>query len=235
MDLRGAGAGMLLAKRPYYAGCSEDAAAAVNAVRKICPNSPIVVVGFSMSGNVVLKMAAEWGENAPAPLDSVIAIAPPLDLEECSQSLRKGFNRVYDEVFLRYLYRLVREKHKLTNGQSPAPPNPAPRSLREFDDRYTAPLSGFRDVADYYARASAKPMLPQIRVRTVIVASQDDPIVPAKIFQGLSLSDSTTIVQPAGGGHLGFYARTGIDPDRHWLDWRICDWFATRFRCAHVE
>ena len=224
MDLRGCGAGIALARQPLHAGRSEDAAAALGHVSNVCPGLPIHLVGFSMGANIVLKLAGELGANTPASLASVIAVSPPIDLVACSKAIGRSLRGVYDRRFVRSLLVHVAARERLVPDALTRPLLPRPKSLREFDDRFTAPLSGYSDVNDYYTRASSAPLLSRIAVPTLIVAAASDPIVPLAPFELASYSSTTQLAITPCGGHLGFVAASGIDPDRRWLDWRVAEW-----------
>jgi predicted alpha/beta-fold hydrolase len=224
MDLRGSGAGFSLARHPVHAGRSEDARAALRAVSERCPDSPIHVVGFSMGANIVLKMAGEYGPAAPPELASILAVSPPIDLIECSRNMHRGTNRWYDRRFVRNLLAHVARRERQVPDALTAPLNPKPRKLVEFDEQFTAPLSGFADARDYYERASSGPLLRHIAVPALIVTAANDPIIPVAPFERASYSPTTRLVITPCGGHLGFLGRSGIDPDRRWLDWRVIDW-----------
>ncbi len=222
IDLRGHGHGADLAKEPAHAGRSEDIAAALEWVTAKYPDAAILIAGFSLSANMLLKLAGEWADRPPSQVARVLAIAPPVDLPRCNQFLQSGWNRFYDGVFVRSLTKHVRRLMKagIITGSLPK----APRTLREFDAQYTSIRSGFRDVDDYYERASSGLLLPQIQVPTTIVAASDDPIVNISIFDHVKFSPSTRFVVTKHGGHLGYIGGRGSDPDRRWLDWRIVDW-----------
>jgi hypothetical protein len=102
-------------------------------------------------------------------------------------------------------------------------PSPLPKTVWDFDDRVTAPLSGFRDASEYYEQSSASRVLDHVTTPTLLIASQDDPIVPGSIFQR-DFPENMTICLPQHGGHVGFYAARNGDPDRYWMDWRVVDW-----------
>ena len=224
MDLRGCGAGADLAKHPIHAGRSEDISAALDQVMENCPNSPVALAGYSMGANLALKFVGELGALAPACLQSVMAVSPPIDLIQCSENMGRGLSRYYDQTFVRGLLRAARRR-RLSHPEATHPSlSPIPKSLREFDQLFTAPLGGFRDADDYYTRASSGKVLKQIAVPTLIVAAADDPIIPVESFERADYSASTTLLIAAGGGHLGFIGRGGVDPDRRWLDWRLVEW-----------
>ena len=224
MDLRGCGAGMKLARQPGHAGRSEDARSALLAVQTICPASPLTMIGFSMGGNIVLKLAGEFGNQPPANLDSTVAIAPPIDLICCGTNIDRGLNRLYSRRFARMLVRFVQQRRDFIPALQEIPLSPTPKSIVRFDDRVTAPLSGFRNVRDYYEQCSAAPLLPRITVPTLVITSRDDPLIPVTMFEQAVLSTTTRLHITSHGGHVAFYGRRGDDPDRWWIDWRILDW-----------
>jgi hypothetical protein len=94
----------------------------------------------------------------------------------------------------------------------------------EFDDCYTAPVSGFQDAGDYYARCSARSLLKSIEVNTRILVAEDDPVVPIEIFSEVPVSEYVDLFKTRYGGHLGYLGVRGVDSDRRWMDWRIVDW-----------
>lgn len=224
MDLRGCGAGLALARQTLHAGRSEDAAAAFGYVSDQCPGAAVHLVGFSMGANIILKLVGELGEGAPPHLASVVAVSPPIDLVACSRSIQRGFGRFYDRRFVRSLVRQVCRRSEIVADAVTRPLDPRPRRLLDFDRQFTAPLSGFADVNDYYTRASSGPLLANITRPTLIIAAASDPIVPIEPFERASYSATTQLVVTPCGGHLGFVGASGDDLDRRWLDWRVVEW-----------
>ena len=225
MDHRGCGAGTSLAKNPYHAGRIEDLAAAVSMVERLCPGSPISLAGFSLSGNLLLRYLGEFGADLPLSLFRAVAVCPPIDLQHCSSMLNASrMGQRYDLYFAR---RLVRQLSNSTQWRDDVPlanVRRPPSRLYDFDELYTAPASGFESADHYHGRASAKPVINQIRVHTPILASQDDPVVSTHAFRGLELPPNVTLCLTKHGGHLGFVGRSGVDPDRRWMDWRLLEW-----------
>lgn len=226
MDHRDCGAAQGMAQQPYHSGKSEDLLAAWQMVRRLCPHSPAAVMGFSLSANIVVKTAGTCGwstDDAAAPRCAV-AVNPPIDLEQCSQSLGRRSNRIYDKYFVKLLTRDVRRR--MTNF--PSSPKPQwktlPKTLREFDELYTAPIAGFESAADYYARCSGNQFVESIRIPTLILTAADDPIVPPDAFRELPTVAGVTVHIAASGGHLGYLGRKQSDPDRRWMDWRVIQW-----------
>lgn len=235
MDLRGCGAGLALAKRPYHAGRSGDALAALSAIAALCPHSPVTLVGFSLGGNIALKLLGERPADVPANLRRAIAICPPIDLARSVQAIGRGANRLYDRYFARLLARQVADRLAVA-PQSLVPadwPQPnaklqksrrLPRGIAEFDEVFTAPLSDFVSAANYYRLCSSARFLTRIEVPTLIVAAADDPLVPVGLFEDAAVSQAVALYIAPRGGHLGFISRGRGDPDRRWMDWRVVDW-----------
>ncbi len=225
LDQRGCGAGFALAKHPGHAGRSEDARAALETIAELCPDSPVSLIGYSLGGNIALKLAGECGDHPPGHLDSVLAVGPPIDLQHCCEHMQTGLNWLYDRTFIRTLVALVKRRHReLPELAHDRPLVPPPKWLVDFDDRYTAPRSGFKDARDYYARCSSAPLLLQIDVPTLIVTAADDPLIPVAMFETAARSPAVDLYIADSGGHLGFFAKAGSDPDRRWLDWRLVEW-----------
>ncbi len=223
MDLRGCGAGARLARGPLHAGRSEDAAAALTTVAAVCPGSPVFVIGFSMGGNIILKMVGEMGDAAPSYLRAIIAVAPPIDLAATCRNLASGVNTIYDRRFVRSLLLQLENRRCELPDAYHRELTRRPRTVYEFDDWVTAPLAGFADADDYYQQASSGPLLARVRVPTLILAAADDPLVPATIFQCYTYSDAVRLHITEGGGHVGYIGAAGDDPDRRWMEWRIVE------------
>jgi predicted alpha/beta-fold hydrolase len=177
-----------------------------------------------MGANIVLKLAGELGPLAPGNLASVMAVSPPIDLIECSRTMQHPLNHFYDRKFVRALLKHIQRRKDLVPGALHRPLDPPPRRLVEFDNRFTAPLAGFADAEDYYIRASSGALLRHITVPTLILSAANDPIIPVKPFETASYSPTTKLIITPCGGHLGFIAKSGTDPDRRWLDWRVIEW-----------
>ena len=224
MDLRGAGAGARLASKPYHAGCSSDVAAAIHYLARAFPDTPISVVGFSMGGNVVLKLLGESEQESLSHVDSAFVVSPPIDLITCALAFQQNATAYYERRFVRWIIGQLRPLLKRRPAAERPDLHPPPTSLWEFDDRFTAPLNGFRDAEDYYQRCSAKPLLPNIRIPTLILTAADDPLVPSAMFDDVNTPDCIQLLKTPHGGHMGYVGRGGVDPDRRWMDWRIVDW-----------
>lgn len=166
----------------------------------------MVAAGVSLGGNALMRWAGEHGEAAAAQVDAIASICSPLDLAASGRAIGQGFNRqVYTRMFLRTMKPKAMAKWAQFPGLFNRERLLAARDLYEFDNVFTAPLHGFRDTPDYWARASAKPLLPRIRVPALLVNARNDPFVPvASLPQAHEVSRSVTLWQPRHGGHVGF-------------------------------
>ncbi len=226
IDMRGFGDSTLISRGQIHAGLSNDIRDVVEFCNRLSPLSKISLIGFSLGANTVLKYLIEQSQldQPQENVDSAIAVAPPIDLEVCSAHLRFFGNRFYDYYFVKRLTRALihRRRHVadlVDNGM-----NPLPDRLVQFDDEFTAPVNGFAGARDYYQRCSTVNDMDKIRTPTILVAAEDDPIVPFEIFDTRYFSPKIELVHTRDGGHLGFMGTNPRDPDQHWLDWRICSW-----------
>jgi hypothetical protein len=222
LDLRSCGRGIALARRPYNAGSSADVRAVLEIVARWSPDSPLWLMGFSLGGNIVLKLAGEAVANSLPNLARVVAVAPPIDLERCSDLLQRPQNRFYERHFLRELLALVRRRQRFF-PDLPRVRFPQPLTLQTYDDVYTAPLSGYAGVADYYRRASSGPLIPDIRVPTLILTARDDPFIAVEPFEELSPPGHIEVRIVDRGGHLGFLGWDGSGGIR-WAERRVLEW-----------
>jgi predicted alpha/beta-fold hydrolase len=188
------------------------------------------VVGYSLSGNVALLYAAE--QRAPR-ADGVIAVNPPVDLGRGADALHVGFNRVYERRFVRRMRRAVRERER-DGLLAERVRIPLGISLREFDELYTAPQSGFANAADYYRRCSSLARLPEITTPTVVLTSADDPIIDPSVYREVELGDSVVLHIEPRGGHVGYLARSGLGY-RHWLDAALVHYVDELVRVARAK
>ena len=231
-DMRGCGAGLALARRPYHAGCSDDLHRVVESVVEWCGGSssggppPVAVFGVSLSGNVLLKYLGERPGRIPAAVRLAIAVNPPIDLLAGIRSMETGgINRIYGRHFVRRLLRHLDAWQRVRPDAPTLRPGRRPRSLHEFDDYFTAPALGFPDAETYYRCSSAAPLIGAITVPTTIITSRDDPLVPASMFgvDHVHYPAAVRLVMTEHGGHVGYIGRRGPDPDRRWLDWRVVE------------
>jgi predicted alpha/beta-fold hydrolase len=222
MDLRGCGRGMALARRPYHAGCSQDVRAAAVAIGQWSPASPLVLIGFSLGGNIALKLAGE-ASTAPLPnLERVAAVSPPIDMVRCAAMLARPCNRLYELHYVRGLVRQVRQRQWL-HPEEPAVVFPRRMTMRLFDNLYTAPRWGFDDALDYYCCASSVGLVPRITVPTLILTARDDPFIAVESFEMLTAPPQMEVMILARGGHMGFLGWDGARAVR-WAEHRLAEW-----------
>ena len=223
MDARGSGAGLKLARYHHHAGRSEDLEETIKYVANRYPRVPITLVGFSLGANVLLHyLGLRAGEVHPQ-VDSAVAVAPPVDLARCSQELESGLSRGYDLYFARVMLARLRQRREARPDMVDFPIKRKPKTLKQFDSQFTAIAGGFQNIDDYYEQASARQYLAKIKVPTLLMVDEHDPVIPISIFSDLDMSSAIQIIRTSGGGHLGYIARRKIDPDRFWLPWRIAE------------
>ena len=202
---RGCSGELNLAPRAYHSGDHEEIGWMLARFREHHAG-PIAAVGVSLGGNALMRWAAESGEGASQLVNAVASVCSPLDLAAGSVAIGRGFNRLtYTAMFLRSMKPKAMEKLQQHPGLFDAGKLAAARDLYQFDDIFTAPLHGFANADDYYARASAKPHLHRIRIPALVLNARNDPFVPAS---SLPMADEAgacvTLWQPGEGGHVGF-------------------------------
>lgn len=227
VDFRGFGDSALISRHHLYAGCSQDVRDVIQHVHQLSPASPISLIGFSLGASIMLKAMGEWSSAHPDFVDSAVAISPPIDLARSCANLHSHGNRVYDHYFVRLLKNNLAVRRCKVAGLVDNGVNPLPNRLVHFDDQFTGPVWGFNGARDYYEKCSSAPLLGEIQVPTIILASQDDPVVPFEMFSSWPLSPRIKLVTTRFGGHLGYLGKRRSDPDRHWMDWRILQWLET--------
>lgn len=190
--------------RAYHSGDDEEIDWIVRRLRAQ-HRGPLYAVGVSLGGNALLKWLGVRGDGARGVLDAAAAVCAPVDLTAAGNALERGFNRLYTGYFLRTLKPVAIGKLERFPGLFEARAVRAARSLRAFDDAVTAPLHGFRDAADYWARASSKPWLAGIRVATLMIHSRNDPFLPAESLpRPEEVSCFVRLEIQQQGGHVGF-------------------------------
>jgi predicted alpha/beta-fold hydrolase len=229
LDLRDCGAGVGLARQPYHAGKSEDVLAALREIVNWCPRSELLLAGFSLGGNMALKLLGQSPADVPPELRRAVAVNPSIDLAACAAAMARPLARVYDRHLVGLLWKQLARRSQDCPDAPSCNLTRMPRAIVEFDELFTARAVGFDSVRHYYAKCSAAQFLPSIKVPTLILTARDDPMVPSHSFEGVACSSAVTIHVAEGGGHLGYIARRGVDPDRRWMDWRVVQWLTAGF------
>ena len=190
----------------YNSSLSGDVAAVVQSVIETDKVSQFALIGFSMGGNLVLKLAGEWGSDAPAQFRAVAAVCPAMDLAASADALHEPQNRIYEYYFLLQLFRRLRRKARLFPGKFDASRLRGISSLRLFDDRITAYYCGFTGADDYYARAAAANVVDRIAVPTLIIHAKNDPFIrmQPETLRRIAANPNITYVETDDGGHCAF-------------------------------
>jgi uncharacterized protein len=222
----------------YHSGLSGDIGAVLLELIKNDGLPEIFAAGFSMGGNLVLKMAGEFGDAVPRELRAIVAIAPALDLAACADALAQPRNFLYNRHFVKSLKKHMRYKSSLYPDLFPLQFSSfrSIRTVRDFDDLVTARFCGFRDAADYYKRSSASNLLSAIRRPTLILTAQDDPFVPFGPFQDSAIQENPhiTLIAPPHGGHCAFISEEA-GADRFWAEARIVEFCLSKSSMKEVR
>jgi predicted alpha/beta-fold hydrolase len=208
----------------YHSGLSED----VDVVMRTLAaegHRAIVVGGYSLGGNLALKLAGEHGAAPPPWLRAVAAVSPVMDLPRCVAALEKPSNAIYQWNFVRNLKARMRRKVAAFPDRFSTEPLARIRTVRDFDEAYTAPFFGFRDATDYYYRAASLRVVDRITVPALIISAADDPFVPSDSFadQALAGNRAITVRVTPHGGHCAFVAARNGSHDGYWAEWALTE------------
>jgi predicted alpha/beta-fold hydrolase len=232
MNIRNCGGTELLGPTLYHSGLSSDVGAIACELLERDRLPRVVIAGFSLGGNQVLKLAGELGTAVPAGICAVAAVSPSLDLIESSHALHHRSNRIYEWNFLRSVRRTLRRKLATYPEICALGSARWYGSVRDFDHCVTAPHFGFASADDYYTRASASPLLPRIAIPTLILHAADDPFIllTPQTRRSILENPNLTFVETGTGGHCGFVAgRDGYDG--FWAERQVVEFF--RHFCLH--
>ncbi len=222
VNLRSCGGTESLALSNYHSGQTSDVLHILRE-RKRAANRPIFLAGFSLGGNVSLKLAGELGEAGSDLLAGLCAVSTPIDLASCARALGKRENVIYANRFLARLKEKIRIRHRQAPEMYRVEHLKKVRTIYDFDDYYTARLFGFGTAENYYRTQSSNQYLEKIRVPALVVTAKDDPLVPFSVYAHPAFRDNPCLklVAVDHGGHLGFIARRR---PRFWLDGLFLDW-----------
>jgi uncharacterized protein len=227
LNQRNCGGSESLTPTLYNSGMSSDYRAVCEELANLDGFKQIFFVGYSMGGNLVLKMAGEYGDSFPRALHGICAVCPALDLAACADALERWENHVYQYHFVSGLMNRYRRKAISMPGRYMQAKLPPVRTVRQFDDAITAPNFGYRDAHEYYGAASAKRVLAQVRVPTLLITAKDDPFVPYSsiLAAGAEKNPAIHLVAPDHGGHCAFISNKN-GPSRFWAEQSVvnfCD------------
>jgi predicted alpha/beta-fold hydrolase len=214
-----------LSRGLYHSGLTHDPLFVIRELIEVDGIRALAVAGYSLGGNLTLKLAGELGDTPPPELKAVCAVSPTMDLAACVEALERRSNLAYEFNFVRNLRARMRRKAAVFPGMFPLEPLGRIRTVRQFDEAYTAPHHGFRDAADYYHRASALRVVERIRVPALILTAADDPFVPTGAFHHPLVTSNpaiTVVVTPFGGHcHCAFLDAPAGGHDGYWAEREI--------------
>jgi predicted alpha/beta-fold hydrolase len=227
MNFRSCSGRLNRAPRLYHSGETGDAGFFINWLTQQFPSAPLYAVGFSLGGNMLLKLAGEQGNNLI--LKALVSVSAPVKLSESTRYMLKGLPRLYQAYLLKALKRKFLDKYPYHDYKSLIDVERQDvincKDIREFDHIITARLHGFTGAEDYYQQSSAYPYIERIEKPCLIIHAHDDPIAPSFILpQKNSLPHQVELQVTAHGGHVGFLGGTILQPN-YWLSDRIMDYF----------
>lgn len=223
LNQRNCGGTEALAPGLFHAGLTHDPVVVLEALMRDDGVTAVVIAGYSLGGNLALKLAGEYGAAAPAALRGVAAVSPIIEVGECTRALEADGNWPYEWLFVRDLKAQMRRKARHHPGRFDLSVLTDVRTVRGFDNRVTAPHFGFRDADDYYHHASAMRVIDQIRVPACIVTAEDDPFVPVAQFTRppVATHPHVELIVTRHGGHCGFLTRASRDDDGYWAERQV--------------
>ena len=223
LNQRNCGATEHLSDGLYHSGLTGDPMAVMQELIEVDGLSAFAMAGYSLGGNLTLKLAGDYGADPPRQLRAVCAVSPTMDLAVCVDALEERQNAIYQWHFVRNLKRRMRRKARAFPGKWSLGALPRIRSIRAFDEAYTAPHHGFRNADDYYHRASAARVIDKITVPTLVITAADDPFVPPGPFKEPAVLRNRNITMKLlpHGGHCGFVEQAAGDYDGYWAEREI--------------
>jgi predicted alpha/beta-fold hydrolase len=214
----------------YHSGLIEDAALVIRQLAERDGLTRVVAAGYSLGGNLALRLAGTHPPSTLPTLKGVCAVSPVLDLEACVRALERRSNFVYQWNFVRNLKNRMRRKQEHFPGVFDLSRLERVQTVRQFDGVYTAPYFGFESAEDYYYRAAALRVVDRIQVPALIITAEDDPFVPHESFRdpAITANPNITVLVTRHGGHCGFLGSpNGDGDDGYWAERQIVD-FAAR-------
>jgi len=230
MHFRGCSGKENLLPQSYHSGQTSDAKAFIKYLNLQYPDSKLQAIGYSIGGNMLLKLLGE--DKFKTPLKSAISVSAPLDLAICADTINRGFAKIYQAYLLKPLKKQLKDKYKKFNMQKLLNLKKSNidkiKTIREFDNLYTAPINGFKDANDYYEKSSAKEYLKDIKIPTLIIHAIDDPFMTPKIIpKEDELPNNIKLELLEYGGHVGFIEGSLLKPV-YSLDSKIANFFISQ-------
>jgi uncharacterized protein len=224
MNQRNCGGSEALTPTLYNSAMSSDYRAILEELANVDGFEQAFFVGYSMGGNLVTKMAGEYGEHAPRAIRAICTVCPSLDLAASADALERRENYFYQRHFVVGLLERYARKRRLFPGRYRKDGFGPIRTVREFDEAIIAPQFGYRDADDYYEQASAKRVVADVRVPTLLITAEDDPFVPYSSFLAARICENPAIrfVSTRSGGHCGFISKHS-GAERFWAEERVVE------------
>jgi uncharacterized protein len=216
----------------YHSGLTADPLAVLRTLHAEVPFAHIAIAGYSLGGNLTLKLAGEAASSPDLPIIAVAAVSPTIDLSLCVDAIEAPANVLYQWNFVRGLKARMRRKAVSWPGRFDPAPLARIRTIRDFDDAYTAPHHGFGTAANYYQQASALRVTPAITIPALIVAADDDPFVPTSQYDRDEVRSNPhiTVNIQRHGGHCGFIGRRTLDHDGYWAEAQVVEFVERAFQ-----
>jgi predicted alpha/beta-fold hydrolase len=210
----------------YHGGLTSDLRVVINELIARDHLSRLFVAGFSLGGNMVLKLAGEYGDDPPPEVKAICAVSPSIDLRASTNLIARRRNWIYQQDFLRRLKQRIKVKERLFPDVYDSKLLRGIRSVEQFDNRYVAPHFGFADANDYYAKSSSRPLIGRIRIPTLIIHAKDDPFIPFDPLRDPSIAANPYVLLLATerGGHVAFVSANAGE-DRFWAESRLVEFF----------
>jgi len=214
VNLRGSLSGMGVSSRPYNAGTSDDLFEVLKYVKQQYPDSPLILIGFSLGGNISIKLAGELGEQAQNYIDYMITVGTTIDLYHSIECISKISNWLYHRYYLWYL---------LQQSEEWLPKEPI-CSLYEFDDLVTAPHWGYRNAMHYYETCSSCHYMNKVLVPARFLFAEDDPFIDYELLLNIKIPANVSVYLTEKGGHMGYFGWAGKEHGFNWLDRLLLEW-----------
>jgi predicted alpha/beta-fold hydrolase len=229
VNFRNCGGSEHLSPTLYHGGLTSDLRVVIDELIARDGLTRIFIAGFSLGGNMALKLAGEYGDNPPAEVKAVCTVSPSISMRASCDLLMRRRNWIYQQDFLRRLRHRIRVKEKLFPDLYDSTGLGRIRSIEQFDNRYIAPMFGFENADDYYAKASSLPFIGRIRIPTLMIHSQDDPFIPFGPLRDPSIAANPYVLMIATehGGHVAFMSANPRDEDRFWAENRLVEFCET--------
>ena len=228
VNLRGSGPGAGLAALPYHSGRSDDTRTVLRALADRYPHAPVTQIGFSLGGNITLKMIGEDGAKQSGNLDSAVAVSPPADLVSSSMRLRSS-GWFFDRYFVNRIRHLMGDlRSEIGWDDVVSRVDGGSVRLHDIDEHFVAPMWGFAGAMDYYHQASSLPLLPEVRIPTLILCAEDDPVVDSTKLSDIGLHEAVDLVLTPHGGHVGFLGTVDGTRSVRWMDELVLRWTLAR-------